>query len=154
MGQMKEQRLNTYLFNVDILMEGETNSKAFERLLHMLNESGAVDFKVQSGFQMGEKINQLLQLPQNKAEKQKAQSPSKTKPVQMSASEMAAKRIKSYIADNRLIRLHINKGLGVKLSIPCRIINYDETTSLLNVYHVDEKQVYSFSINEIDDFIE
>jgi hypothetical protein len=46
----------------------------------------------------------------------------------------------------------VNKGLGIKLSIPCRIINVDENESLITVYHVDEKQVYSFRLNEIEDF--
>lgn len=63
-------------------------------------------------------------------------------------------RIKEYIASNRLIRVHVNKGMGVKLSIPCRIINFDEQQHNLTVYHVDEKQVYTFNMFEIDDFNE
>jgi hypothetical protein len=63
-------------------------------------------------------------------------------------------RIRQYIDDNRLTRLNVNKGRGVKMSIPCRILNYDSSKQLLTVYHVDQKQVYSFELYEIDDFIE
>jgi hypothetical protein len=63
------------------------------------------------------------------------------------------RRIGQYIESNKLIRLNVNKGLGVKMNIPCRVINFDPASQLLTVYHVDEKQVYSFGLNEIDDFI-
>ena len=47
----------------------------------------------------------------------------------------------------------VNKGYGVKLNIPCRIINFDVNSQMLTVYHVDEKQVYSFTLNEIDEIV-
>jgi hypothetical protein len=50
--------------------------------------------------------------------------------------------------------LNINKGRGVKMSIPCRVINFDAGPQLLTVYHVDEKQVYTVGLNEIDDFVD
>ncbi|AJS59629.1 hypothetical protein [Paenibacillus sp. IHBB 10380] len=55
------------------------------------------------------------------------------------------------IKGNRLVRMTTNRQ-GQKKSIPCRILNYDQTNQLINVYHVDEKQVYSFLLNEIDEF--
>lgn len=57
------------------------------------------------------------------------------------------------IHQNRLVRLSINKGMGVKLSIPGRILDFDPCRSMVHVYHVDEKQVYTFRLSEIDDFI-
>lgn len=36
------------------------------------------------------------------------------------------------------------------LSIPCRILNYDPVNQLLNVYHVDEKNVYAYQLFEIE----
>ncbi|MBD8500157.1 hypothetical protein [Paenibacillus arenosi] len=62
-------------------------------------------------------------------------------------------QINDHIKKQRLIRLHINKGHGVKLSIPCRILNFDPDSQLMNVYHVDEKQVYAYYINEIEEMI-
>lgn len=52
-----------------------------------------------------------------------------------------------------LVRLVAVKSKGVKLSIPCRILNFDAPGQQLTIYHVDEKKVYSFSLNEIEDLI-
>ncbi|NGP57627.1 hypothetical protein FLT15_04260 [Paenibacillus thiaminolyticus] len=59
-------------------------------------------------------------------------------------------QIKRYIEQNSLVRLTINKGKGKMLSIPCRILNYDPVNQLLNVYHVDEKNVYAYQLFEIE----
>ena len=59
--------------------------------------------------------------------------------------------IRSSIIDNRLVRLTANRQ-GQHINIPCRILNFDEDKQFINVYHVDEKQVYSFNLNEIDSF--
>jgi len=56
-------------------------------------------------------------------------------------------------ASGALVRLSILKGRGVKLSIPCKILNFDESTRNLTVYHVDDKQVHLVNMGEIDDFI-
>lgn len=52
-----------------------------------------------------------------------------------------------------LVRLSVVKDRGVKLSIPCKILHFDENLQLLTVYHVDDKKVYSLRLNEIDDLI-
>ncbi|MBC8078759.1 MAG: hypothetical protein H7X86_00305 [Gorillibacterium sp.] len=57
----------------------------------------------------------------------------------------------SYKTNNTLVRLTILKGKGIKISIPCRILNYEEATDSLTVYHVDEKIVYQFRLTEVDD---
>ncbi|WII36229.1 hypothetical protein [Paenibacillus thiaminolyticus] len=59
-------------------------------------------------------------------------------------------QIKRYIEQNSLVRLTVNKGKGKMLSIPCRILNYDPVNQLLNVYHVDEKNVYAYQLFEIE----
>ncbi len=61
--------------------------------------------------------------------------------------------IEQSIMNQTLIRLSIVKGKGVKLSIPCKILHFDESMQLLTVYHVDDKKVYSVKMNEIDDMI-
>ncbi|MCQ6558601.1 hypothetical protein [Paenibacillus mendelii] len=153
----------TYLFNVDILVEGKTNAVALERLLHLLNNSGASDFRVNSGIQLGEIIRELEQrsapdkvaIPIPLHAKSGAEAPETV--IEDTSAAVASpnisERIKGYIAENRLIRLSVNKGHGVKLNIPCRVIQFDESTQLITVYHVDEKQVYAFNWNEIDDFV-
>jgi hypoxanthine-guanine phosphoribosyltransferase len=52
-----------------------------------------------------------------------------------------------------LIRLSVLKGRGVKISMPCKILNFDSESRNLSVYHVDNKQVHLVNLYEIDDFI-
>ncbi|EXX91679.1 hypothetical protein BG53_08755 [Paenibacillus darwinianus] len=199
----------SFVFNIDVLIEGETNAIALERLLHLLNNEAIPDFRIRSGLQIGRLIEEALLEPalkpvnipqqlQAKAQpkataksgsdaeakrgaKPEAQAEPKTaeaKPDFTAAkapgnkpptadktgatgkagtlsdeADATAERIRSYIAANKLIRLNVNKGRGVKLSVPCRILSYDESKLAVTVYHVDEKQVYIFDLNEIDDFI-
>jgi len=166
---------SSYLFNVDILIEDESNARALERLLSLLNRSGAADFRIQSGIELGKMIDALtmnsehlsisapgphLNLVPPIAEQTAPSNDSSLPPDAAAASSAQAdtlaadQRIRAYIEQNQLIRLLVNKGLGVRLSIPCRIISFDEMTGNVTVYHVDEKQVYTFSINEVDDFVE
>lgn len=53
----------------------------------------------------------------------------------------------------RLIRIHIRDNKGQQKSIPCRILNYDQGTKLVSIYHVDEKQVYSIHTSEIEKYV-
>jgi hypothetical protein len=62
-------------------------------------------------------------------------------------------QIETFKNNNTLIRLSIVKGKGVKLSVPCRILNYEDATQNVTIYHVDEKKVYQYSLNEIDDLV-
>ncbi|WP_372635692.1 hypothetical protein [Cohnella sp.] len=78
--------------------------------------------------------------------KKPAPKPSEPNPLEL--------RIRFFIETSKLIRININKGRGIKLSIPCRVLNYDADKQLITAYHVDEKQVYTVGLNEIDDFVE
>lgn len=141
----------SFIYNVEVLVEGKHNAAALEQLIHALNSCGFLDYRILSGIQLGEQIDE-----------RKANAPSiKAAPIQLKQTAKAAAaseslngfdEIKAIMKSNTLIRLIVNKGLGIKLSIPCRIINVDENESLITVYHVDEKQVYSFRLNEIEDF--
>jgi hypothetical protein len=140
-----------FLFNVDLLVESESDAKALERLLHMLNTAGFADYRIKSGIQLGRMIESL-----------EKQYPSEVVPIEMPSARPRSDtpivpsildRIKDCIANKSLIRIMVNKGFGVRLNIPCRILHLDEATQILTVYHVDEKQVYAFSLNEIDDFV-
>ncbi|MDK8182265.1 hypothetical protein [Paenibacillus sp. UMB4589-SE434] len=89
-----------------------------------------------------------IQSPQGHAatNKSNTSAPSSTGPTLV-----IEKQIEQYIQHQTLTRLSINKGKGIKMSLPCRILNYDSTSQLLNVYHVDEKQVYAFHLYEIEE---
>lgn len=179
---------NTHLFQLEILVEDETNAKALERLLHVLNQGDFADFRVTSGVELGRIIDAVReQADETRKKGSKASSGDSAQaapasPIGKSASAQAGalttsqparaskqaaspepaqadnpfshitSEFRDYMAQNKLIRLRINKGLGVSLNIPGRIINLDEDTGLLTVYHVDEKQVYTFKLNEIDDY--
>jgi hypothetical protein len=130
MNDSNETADDSYLFHVEINVSASNKDEALEQLLRALNSANFVDFRI--GSVISPKIA--------------AKTPSQPTPLE--------NRIRQYIESNKLIRLKINKGLGVKMNIPCRVINFDASSQLLTVYHVDEKQVYSFGLNEIDDFID
>ncbi|OWA34629.1 hypothetical protein B9G55_15520 [Saccharibacillus sp. O16] len=181
MNNKTSQERSGFLFNVDILIDGSTNAQALQNLLTLLNASDkVVDLRVNSGIELGKGIEAALaNLKTNYLEKSKAGLSAATKNLQLqktSASALSASQtdlktpsnptvktsaqpasyltpddIRDSINKNRLVRLIVNKPGGNRLSIPCRILNFDETAQRLSVYHVDEKQVYSFSLNEIDE---
>jgi hypothetical protein len=173
MNSTDESGHKSYIFNVDLMIKGPSNAKAIETLLKLLNQASVADFKIHSGTEFGRLIEQIKQEPRtvsrvnipskltsSSSAKQAVAMPNpapaaKPAPPETNAvPEQMLERIKGFISGNRLIRLNVNKGLGVKLSVPCRIVNFDEQTYMMTVYHVDEKIVYTFSINEIDDFVE
>jgi len=173
---------NLYIFNVDLMVESEGNAQALERLISALNRGEFADYRIISGIETGRLIQQVIQGPyqlnpvpippelaqRNPAAAGKASGSSSGKhhgtagQAKGAAKESdspgsigdAMERIRGYIAGNRLVRLNVNRGRGVKLSVPCRIINFDESSYSVTVYHVDEKKVYTFGLFEIDDFIE
>ncbi|WP_340007903.1 hypothetical protein MHH52_08475 [Paenibacillus sp. FSL K6-0276] len=164
-----------YLFNVDILINAQTNPLALQYLLEMLNNNDKItDFNINSGLELGRTIDSLLRsaklaLNQSSAPPTSLKLPPKfTKkqldepinkqievPAQQTVIETPADaygKIRQYIQNNQLVRLRANR-YGKQVSMPCRILNFDEAANSISVYHVDEKQVYSFNLNEIDEFL-
>ncbi|WP_106766441.1 hypothetical protein [Paenibacillus faecalis] len=146
------------------------------------NNEAVMDFRIKSGMELGEIIDTLVQakkrsviskakapisiadeLPSSNKEFNSNNHSSKgpilpekeKKPAKSSVSPPPENNpyewIKIYSKDNRLVRLTANRN-GKQISLPCRILNYDEINQMVNVYHVDEKQVYTFKVNEIDEF--
>ncbi|MDO3408825.1 hypothetical protein QWJ34_03510 [Saccharibacillus sp. CPCC 101409] len=171
MDTKKTQEQSGFLFNVDVLIDGSSNAQALQSLLEMLNGSkNVIDLRINSGIEVGRIIESALAgLKTNYVEKSKAglSAANGIRARAVAASEAAPKEIpksqpqpspsltsediRDCIRKNRLVRLIVNKPGGNRLSIPCRILNFDESAQILSVYHVDEKQVYSFSLNEIDE---
>ncbi|WP_169085391.1 hypothetical protein [Paenibacillus sp. PL91] len=154
---------SSFVFNIEVLVEGSNNAVALEKLLHALNNhSELVDFRILSGIKLGELIDERKQnaaatqdVPVQAVESNEVKSHAK------SADKLEAPsfetlsyfdKIRAIMKNNTLVRLIVNKGLGIKLNIPCRIINMDEAENIITVYHVDEKQVYTFRLNEVEDF--
>lgn len=95
-----------------------------------------------------------MKLPEKPADKPADKPAAKKQPV-VTPSETPADvfgKIREYIQSNQLVRLRANRH-GKQVSMPCRILNFDEGANSLSVYHVDEKQVYTFKLNEIDEFL-
>ncbi|MBH5318543.1 hypothetical protein I6N90_12080 [Paenibacillus sp. GSMTC-2017] len=147
----ESKKQSSYIFNLEILIEDEHHSIALERLIHELNKANFNDFRITSGIKLGQLIEERL-----------ADAPLQSPiPTSLAAATGTIddsnfdgiEHVRSFMKNNTLIRLIVNRGLGIKLNIPCRIINIDEQASLITVYHVDEKQVYTFRLNEIEDFV-
>lgn len=157
-----------YLFNVDILINARTNPLALQYLLEILNNSDKItDFNINSGLELGRTIDTLLRsakialnqetaspvsfaLPAKPAGKQ-AENQQQPKVTKDNPPDVFG-RIRQYIQNNQLVRLRTNRP-GKQVSMPCRILNFDEASNTISVYHVDEKQVYTFKLNEIDEFM-
>ncbi|WP_256756653.1 hypothetical protein [Cohnella sp. WQ 127256] len=134
----------SYIFNVEFNISATSRGAALEQLLHALADSNFSDYRIESDKKPSTK-DVVVPTPAP-PKKIAVKAPTQPDPFEL--------RIRQYIESNKLLRLNINKGLGVTMSIPCRVINFDADTQLLTVYHVDEKQVYSVGLNEIDDFID
>lgn len=165
-----------FLFNVDILVKSPSNALALQELLGMLNGNGHIaDFRIKSGIELGRMIESMLQDKRKSLLSKEEPSHPSVPPAPIKEAELrtaaVGKNAKSqpprnpvhggsdiydwiqvYIRDNRLIRLTANRS-GQHIHMPCRILNYDEEHQMLNVYHVDEKQVYTFKLNEVDEVI-
>ncbi|RJE84635.1 hypothetical protein D3P07_22140 [Paenibacillus sp. 1011MAR3C5] len=153
--KQSDKQQQTFIFNVEIMVEDGHHAHALEKLIQGLNRSEWSDYRITSGIQLGSLIDQQLAeasgaapvpIPAQASESAKATD-------DISAEQDGFGPIRTYMKSNTLIRLIVNRGLGIKLNIPCRIINMDERENLITVYHVDEKQVYTFRMNEIEDFI-
>lgn len=143
---------HSFLFQVDILVNAKTNGSALEHLLRVLNNGDFADFRIGTGIMLGQVIEEALKRENGPAKPVPAGTATQKTPAPQ-ANELET-RIRHYIDTNKLIRLYVNKGRGVKLSIPCRILRFDTSGQLLTVYHVDEKQVHTFKLFEIDDFLD
>ena len=163
MSQKKPDSDGAYLFQVDVMLHASSNGAALEQLLRVLNSGIFTDYRIGSGIQLGSAIEQALArttqtvpIPIKEHAKSPGKEPVNAKPhaKESGKANPLEIRIRHFIQSNQLIRLNINKGRGVKMSLPCRVVNYDPSNQMLTVYHVDEKQVYTVFLNEIDDFIE
>ncbi|GFN30843.1 hypothetical protein PCURB6_11030 [Paenibacillus curdlanolyticus] len=114
--------LKTHLFQVEILVQGETNAKALEYLLHVLNNGGFPDFRVLSGSELGHIIEQLQQMntstPDNStksvtaaAQAAPANGSQNTKSTSTSASSSASKSPADPQLQRKIqtIRLHLSQ---------------------------------------------
>ncbi|MDP4097940.1 hypothetical protein OIN60_14280 [Paenibacillus sp. P96] len=174
MDKVTPKEETSYLFNVDVLVKGSSNAVALQSLMEVFNSFEQVaDYRVISGIELGKLIETALEikkkawsesantansLPHGQKTKNKTQNGNKANHQGNTSPKVSAENqsnsmhewINAYIQKNSLVRLVVNR-YGGQRSIPCRIINNDQDSGTLSVYHVDEKQVYTFKMNEIDE---
>jgi hypothetical protein len=139
-GSVKKK---VFLFHVDVLIEGYNKAMAQEALQSLLRSDKVKYVQVESDTPEAGHIENELQKPKKREN-----------PKQNDAGyRNIINQIEEFKKNNTLIRLSIVKGKGIKLSVPCRILNYEEASKYVTIYHVDEKKVYQYSLNEIDDLI-
>ncbi|NEW07831.1 hypothetical protein GK047_17670 [Paenibacillus sp. SYP-B3998] len=162
MSQTKANANQTgHLFTVEILIEDATNGLALEKLLHLLNANTIKDYQIIQGIQLGKLIELNVKkeshsAPQHIKRAIPVSAPATqvtAPPTPIPASEKIIDQLETFKANNTLIRLTVIKAKGIKLNLPCRILNYDNSSQNVTVYHVDEKKVYLFKLNEIDDYV-
>ncbi|MDF2713105.1 MAG: hypothetical protein K0R28_30 [Paenibacillus sp.] len=170
-----------HLFRVEIMVEESNQTMALSALLQILNHPMVNDFRIAEGIQFGKAIEKTVSegtaqpfaIPPNRTvsnknaaagqsapskEGGKPKSPKQT-PEANPASAPAEtgtlnlENLTQLKESGTLVRIVVVKGKGVKLSLPCRILNFDPEGQQLTIYHVDEKKVYSFTLNEIEDII-
>lgn len=151
------EKSESYLFRLEVTVQAPNKDIALERLIRTLQACRFNDYKILSGVRLESETGvPPVQPAQPEPVKPAQDGPAKqAEPAAASSAggELEA-RIQSYIDSNRLLRLHVNKGRGVKLDFPCRMLHLDPETRNLTVYHVDEKKVYIIRLNEVDDIIE
>lgn len=168
MGSDSKQTLERkkHLFRVEIMVEESTQTMALAALLQALNHPMVNDFRILEGIQFGKEIEKTIQensakpfsippkqsVPVKKATAGAAPAPTPP-PADSDNGLLNLDNLLRLKESGTLVRIVIVKGKGVKLSIPCRILNFDGDGQHLTIYHVDEKKVYTFNLNEIEDII-
>lgn len=161
-----QQKKEHHLFTLDLLVEASSEKEAMQKAATILNHEAVADYKIISGIKVGKLVQEakaVLKEAQATNARNKTATPvakpqhpvaraTESKPEPVNNDRQISELIQHFRANNTLVRLSILKGLGVRESIPCRILNHDESSGLLTVYHVDEKRVYTVKVNEIDDF--
>ncbi|MEX2461664.1 MAG: hypothetical protein WD469_10290 [Paenibacillaceae bacterium] len=149
MEKGKSVKKKVFLFHIDVLVEGYNKAMAQEALQALLRSDKVKYVQLESD---------TPESGQVEAEHQKPKKKDTSKPVEAKQANDAGYRhiinqIEDFKNNNTLIRLSIVKSKGVKLSVPCRVLNYEDTSQSVTIYHVDEKKVYQYSLNEIDDLV-
>lgn len=156
-----------HLFQVEILLEDTSPALAIASLMQLLHHAKVKDFRITGGIELGSVIDSELAnstaipitapfpVTPTSAKVPGVPAPSNQKAARETDSKdkLRLELLEEYKERGTLIRLTVVKGKGVKLSLPCRILNFDADGAQLTIYHVDEKKVYSFMLNEIDDIV-
>ncbi len=153
----------SFVFNLDILIEDVHHAAALEKLIVGINKGQFDDYRILSGIQLGQLIDsrkaehpyieELPMQPTAEAEIEPQHCADSNTAEQTPTASDIYNKLQLFMSGNTLVRMLINKGLGIKKNIPCRILRMDQDLQLITVYHVDEKQVYTFHLYEVEDIL-
>jgi len=148
----------SFLFSLDVLVRGKTNGQALERLLALLNDCPDVlDCRINGGIRLGAVIEESLRVSQangaatgalekmSPAAQKGRETPATGAPAAAGEKPVSPLigQIFRYITDRNLVRLTVVKGRGVKLDMPCRILNYDESLDSMSTTWTKRKSTRS-----------
>jgi CHAT domain-containing protein len=148
-----------FLFHIDVLVEGYNKAMAQEALQAILRSDRVKYVQLESDTPESGRVEDDFHKPKKKetAKPPEAKTveskPKEVKQVNDAGYQHIIDQIESFKKNNTLIRLSIVKSKGIKLSVPCRVLNYEDASQNVTIYHVDEKKVYQYSLNEIDDWV-
>lgn len=148
-----------FLFHVDVLVEGYNKAMAQEALQALLRSDKVKFVQLASDTPESGQVDENSHKPKKKENAKSTETVPEeikiqvVKPVNDAGYRKIIEQIEEFKKNNTLIRLSIVKGKGVKLSVPCRVLNYEDSSQYVTIYHVDEKKVYQYSLNEIDDLV-
>jgi hypothetical protein len=133
-----DQRPNRpFTFQIELTLEASSKQEASALLTERLKLSGVREYRIVH-----------VQSDASDPIHSSGISPEPVSPEPRTIDEL----INQIMKDQTLVRLNIVKDRGVRLSLPCRIVHFDIEMEQIMAYHVDEKAVYTFKLNEIEDF--
>lgn len=132
MDNIKHTNIQKHIFTLEITLEAESRLDAQKQLAYKLKLHGLHDFRIMK----------------DNGDKPPMDKPTDPKQKNVQITEL----LQTWMKVGTLVRLSVLKGKGVKLSVPCRILHFDEDKGNISVYHVDDKVVHLISLNEIDDY--
>ncbi|WP_091001579.1 hypothetical protein [Paenibacillus sp. OK003] len=135
---------------IEVTLQSKKDSFAF---LHKERKKSQSNAKQKSSSPNQATASTVPVTPQSEIETPASQKAPSTEAPNITNANSFDVWIDTLIKENRLTRIVVNNKNGRHQSIPCRILNFDRDNSIVSVYHVDEKQVYTFRTNEIDEFL-
>lgn len=134
---------SAHSFQIKLTLESTNLEQAVHFLADMLDGAGLKNYTI-------------TPLSQDDEGQQSPPDDRKNRDSQLTISQQigaVASQIEALVTSRKLVRVVVNKGRGVQESLPCRFLNFREDDQMLTVYHVDESKVYTFHLNEIEDFL-
>ena len=158
-ASLQPQQLKQFSYTLEIRVEGRSGGEALEKIVRLLNTKDILGYNIlHAKEESSDIVTPLFEIRKRlRAERSRQKAADPNKPAASPPASDGAQRLDFVIADyirrGTLVRMSILKPNGKKMDMPCRLLHFDEDLGHVSVYHVDEKKVYTFGLNEIEDLI-